>query len=280
MKNNLVYIITHKAYKFPKLDCYRVLNVGSNNNCSNNNYLKDNTGDNISYKNNSYCELTGLYWIWKNDNSNHVGLVHYRRYFVDLKMNFHINGRHVFVSKKNKYKILSIDELENKLNGYDVLVKKSRFSVYSNEKLIKRNLGDELWNNMSEIIYNNEKKYIEVFDEVSNNHTHLNCNMFYGDKMVINEYCKWLFEVLNKIDEKHKEYTNEYYHNRELGYLSEILFEVWLKTNKIKYNIVSVVNIDNYLEVDGCMNLYEFIKYILIKLSFITRKGFNHEQHK
>ena len=27
--------------------------------------VQDNTGDNISTKNRSYCELTGQYWAWK-----------------------------------------------------------------------------------------------------------------------------------------------------------------------------------------------------------------------
>lgn len=264
---NTVFIITHKDYAFPKLDDYKVLVVGANKNTFDNDYLKDNTGDNISDKNNSYCELTGLYWIWKNDDSDHVGLVHYRRYFVNIKKNLNINGRHVFISKKNKYKILTVDELEEKLIGNDILVKQSRYSKYTNEQLLRRNLGNELYDNMTEIINTYDKKYVELFNKVSNEHYHLNCNMFYGKKEIINEYCEWLFEVLNKIDENHKNKTSEYYHNRELGYLSEILFKVWLEVNNVKYNIVPAINVDNYLEVDGCMNLFEFIKYVCNRMN-------------
>ena len=43
----------------------------------------DNTGDNISSMNPYYCELTGMYWMWKNTSADIIGLVHYRRYFYD-----------------------------------------------------------------------------------------------------------------------------------------------------------------------------------------------------
>lgn len=44
-------------------------------------YQKDNTGENISNKNAAYCELTGLYWAWKNLDTDYTGLAHYRRHF-------------------------------------------------------------------------------------------------------------------------------------------------------------------------------------------------------
>jgi len=47
-------------------------------------YTGDHTGDTISSKNANYCELTGLYWAWKNLDADYIGLVHYKNYFQSI----------------------------------------------------------------------------------------------------------------------------------------------------------------------------------------------------
>ncbi|KAA8788070.1 DUF4422 domain-containing protein, partial [Lactobacillus crispatus] len=70
--------MAHKPYKnkFENVPViYVTLTVGvENGNKSNTGALKDNTDINISLKNQSYCELTGLYWIWKNYKDDVIGI--------------------------------------------------------------------------------------------------------------------------------------------------------------------------------------------------------------
>lgn len=67
MSNNVsakIIIATHKQYHFPSDSIYLPLHVGKVDK-KDLGLNGDDTGDNISAKNASYCELTGLYWAWK-----------------------------------------------------------------------------------------------------------------------------------------------------------------------------------------------------------------------
>ena len=44
--------------------------------------LTDNTGDHISEKNRMYCEMSAVYWIWKNTDHEWTGIEHYRRHLL------------------------------------------------------------------------------------------------------------------------------------------------------------------------------------------------------
>jgi len=120
-----VLVATHKQYEFPDDSLYAPIQVGVARGESDFGYLVDNKGDNISLKNESYCELTALYWAWKNgsiDEYKYIGLVHYRRYFAG-DLSFGEAG------------ILESEAIKQILLAHDIIVPKRRNyylqSVYS-----------------------------------------------------------------------------------------------------------------------------------------------------
>lgn len=44
--------------------------------------ITDHTGIHISHKNRQYCEMTAVYWVWKNTNHDWIGIEHYRRHLL------------------------------------------------------------------------------------------------------------------------------------------------------------------------------------------------------
>ena len=116
-----IVVATHKKYRMPRDPLYLPLHVGAEGkrdakgNPLDFGYQKDNEGDNISLKNPRYCELTGIYWAWKNLDSDYLGLVHYRRYFGGRN-----RGKDLFDS------ILTSEELEPMLGKYEVFVPRER----------------------------------------------------------------------------------------------------------------------------------------------------------
>ena len=107
-----ILVATHKPYWMPSDSVYMPIHVGREGK-TDIGFTGDDTGDNISTKNPYFCELTGLYWAWKNLNCEYIGLCHYRRYFSTGK-------------GEKKERIMSRFDYERLLSMYDVVVPAKR----------------------------------------------------------------------------------------------------------------------------------------------------------
>lgn len=225
MKDIKIVIATHKQYCMPKDQLYLPLQVGAAIH-ENLEYTKDDSiVDNISAKNSTYCELTGLYWLWKKLDNEYVGLVHYRRYFV---------GKRRF---KGKYgNIITSEELDGLLNDYELLLPKKR------HYFIETNKSQYLHSHHHEGYYMTEKAIDELYPEykiswnkVMKKRSGHRFNMFIMKKSLLNDYCEWLFNILSYVEKNVDISTWSKSEQRIYGYLSERLFDVWIDKNNIKY---------------------------------------------
>lgn len=198
----------------------------------------DNTGDNISHKNASYCELTGMYWAWKNlKDVDVIGLCHYRRYF-----DFHgqckplIPSQDFAVSEMSEMN-LSIPEeiIVDVLSGRIVTAKP--FALLHNVAVnyCLNHVSDDLRQLQRVVKENLNNNYVKAFDSVMyRNHTLMACNMFVMLWSDFDLYCQWLFPLLEEAESRIDISHYNSVQRRIYGYMAERLFNVWLKANQKK----------------------------------------------
>ncbi|MFU7516456.1 DUF4422 domain-containing protein [Clostridium sp. HCS.1] len=232
-----ILVATHKAYKMPNDRCYLPVHVGKEGK-SDIGYVGDNTGDNISNKNPYYCELTGLYWGVKNLECDYIGLVHYRRHFS--KKGFLSN---LFRDKFDR--ILSQDEMEIILKDYDIILPKKR--KYYIETLYSHYGNTHYSEHLDEtraILERLYPEYVGDFDKVMKRTSAHMFNMFIMKKELADNYCEWLFSILSELEEKidFKQYNA--FQARLFGRVSELLLDVWIENNQLKYKEVSCMHME------------------------------------
>ncbi len=223
------------------------------------NTIGDNTGDNISSMNREFCELTALYWIWKNvTKEDYVGFMQYRRHFI-----FNQDYRY-------KHRANQTDVIEEKAYGcyhehinntYESRIGMTTDCIYDyicGEKIVVPKIGilkyagvTSLWDDYSSkipgvhlddlILLTNYIKlhYYTIYQgvvEYLNEDKKLMYNMMFVPARIYDNYCQFLFDIIfniyNEIDSRF--YTNN--GKRTIGYLAEILFGVFFcKIRKYKH---------------------------------------------
>lgn len=245
-----IFIVTHKKIeKILKKEGYSYIQVNGKKNGNLGFEFIDNKGDNISEKNPNYCELTALYWIWKNYKCNKntiIGLCHYRRFF-----------------KKVNNKI-SVNDCKNMLENYDIILpKKFKFSKTTYNYYFENGAGKEKdLIQLRKIIENKYPEYISSFDYFCSQYEGHYCNMMICKKSLFDKYCTWLFDILFEL-EKNTDLSNySVQEARIYGYLSELLLNVYVIKNNLKIKELRIVNTEEKF-------VYKLKKKFIVKLKKI-----------
>lgn len=222
--NIKIIVATHKHYQMPDDPMYIPIHVGAEGK-EDLGYLKDNTGDNISTKNSSYCELTGLYYLWKNMDADYKGLVHYRRHFISR------------IAKGSKQdRIIREPELAKILEDTDIILPKMRHYFIENtySQYAHAHHHEDL-DETRNILNEKYPEYVPSFDKTMKLTSGHRFNMMIMKSEILDEYLSWLFDILFELEKRVDISNYSAYDSRIFGFISERLLDVWLDTKGYSY---------------------------------------------
>lgn len=176
--------------------------------------IMDNIGDNISEKNVNYCELSALYWIWKNagherGEHDYLGLFHYRR-ILD-------------VTEEDRYRMAD--------NDIDVILPYPTIHSPNIDEHHRRYVKDQDWKAMVSALEELAPEYVRAMPQIFSQPYFYNYNMFIARRPVFNEFCRWLFPILERTEQKSipKGWERA---DRYIGYLGENLTTLYFMYHK------------------------------------------------
>ena len=186
--------------------------------------MGDDTGENISLKNPSYCEMTAHYWIWKNvKDAEYVGLCHYRRFFA----------------------IDAIEEnIDHLMQDVDVILVEPSYYVDSVYSYFAKFIGAENMTILSLVMKQHYLDYYETLEKICDGVKFHPFNMLICRKSLYDQYCEWIFSILEECEKyiKSAPYTNA---NRALAYMAEMLTGVYFIHRQMRIMSVPYYKIDD-----------------------------------
>lgn len=246
MKNNInIFISCHKKFNTLNNEIFKPIQVGTSLNKPVDGIMHDNDSeDNISNKNKKYCEMTAVYYVWKNLDKfdcDYIGFFHYRRYLSFSDKAFKKTAEGYIVEKTLSNEVVEKHYLNEKavcemVNEYDLILPEKRLAldikrIYSAATTQSKTDIDFCFNYVHEK-YPYMRKALKKYSHAFMGYF---CNMFIMKKDMFNSYCEWLFDILQAHE---KAFDVEHYDvqsYRVSGYLAERLTGVyftWLMENK------------------------------------------------
>lgn len=206
----------------------------------------DNTGDNISEKRMSYCELTVQYWAWKNQKADYYGLCHYRRYLSFSDEEFPSQEGFVFERRPiptsaDIYGLNDTAHMTKEIEKYDVIISnwiniKDMLRVFppvSNAYEFWRchvpcYVPIEVIDTIDVIIDEMFPQYTKAKNDYFDQDKHLGYNLYVMKKEYFNEMCTFEFGVMAELERRMDKELIERYTERVCGFTFEILYSIYI----------------------------------------------------
>lgn len=177
-------------------------------------HLCDNEGANISRRNRQFCELTALYWIWKNAKDDIVGLEHYRRHFT------------LEAGWAERMMAEQIDAIL----PVPLYVHPSLAENYRQRHTVCT------WDAMMGVLRRNPEEYIRAEEFFEKTGCYSPCNMLIARKDVLDALCAWMFPVVFEVAGQIGEIADPY-QNRYPGFLTERLMTFFFYEHRNRYRV-------------------------------------------
>lgn len=262
--NIKLLVAHHKKSVLIENDIYLPIHVGKS--CSNVSLdiIGDNSGDNISHKNSIYCEMTAIYWGWKNLKADYIGLCHYRRYFTFDKKSFksriidtlryyktrcignifnpgtnYAKNGQINIADKNifeKKSIIFSEIIKEKINKkrFDAIVPMPYLFACRNVRQFFEVLGREHISLICDIVSEISPALYPYLQKTFMSNKLYAANMFIMKSEIYNDYCNTIFPILFEHEKRtlEKGWCNdlivEKAYSRLSGYFAEFLTSAYI----------------------------------------------------
>lgn len=200
------------------------------------NMIGDDTGDNISHLNREFCELTAIYWAWKNydklGNPDYIGFMHYRRVLsFSANKDTNVNYSRDILSEIDSFN----DNLTKAIENYDLFIPKVHsVEDASQSKSILKHYNKYAYHYpnglhiLKDTLKDNAVFLYNVFDDYFEGKNAYFTSIFIMKKDDFFTYANTIFNILFKVKKQlHLSNTNQQ-EIRAIAYIGEYLTGLFL----------------------------------------------------
>lgn len=173
----------------------------------------DNTRENISEKNRQYCEMSAVYWVWKNTNHEWTGIEHYRRHLL-VKPNM-LNSR------------------------VDVILPLPYICYPHTMAQFRRFVSEDILQALLQALKVLHPKEYGRYHEILYGSYQYTYNLICARQEVFHDYCRWFFRITEFLESRSDE-VSEIKSTRALSYVAEVLTNLYFMYNSDRWNILHV----------------------------------------